>query len=210
MRTVGWFLLVVVIAAAAVGGGYAWFVFSGRFDIAATKPHWPGVRRAIEGVVDASVQHHAAGIEVPQISADRVAAGALAYSESCATCHGAPGIDRLAWAKGMLPEPPHLSREPSEYTLAETFWIIDKGIKMSGMPSWEGTLSEQEMWTIAALVERLPQLSAAEYQQMLATAARAEVPASADTGAEGDTAGSDATASAAKKGGSPDAEAAAR
>jgi cytochrome c553 len=155
---------------------------------------------------------------------DRVAAGALAYSESCATCHGAPGIDRLDWAKGMLPVPPHLSREAEDYTVAQIFWIVDKGIKMSGMPAWQDVMSEEEMWNVAALAKRLPELSASEYQQMLAAAARAEAAAAAGgaagggaaAGGEGDGgsagnggSGGDAAASASETGATSDKEASA-
>ena len=46
---------------------------------------------------------------------------------------------------------------------AELFWIVDHGIKMTGMPAWRGTMTEQEIWNTVAFLEAMPKMNAQDY-----------------------------------------------
>ena len=71
---------------------------------------------------------------------ERIRTGAEHYlGEGCVTCHGAPGFERAGYAERMRPRPPMLAGEAGEWTDRQLFWIIEHGIKMSGMPRFGAT-----------------------------------------------------------------------
>jgi thiosulfate dehydrogenase len=101
------------------------------------------------------------------ISEDVYETGAMAYKLQCANCHGVPGKD-VAFAKNMYPDAPQLWKKHSHSDVVgvsddepgETYWKIKNGIRLSGMPSFRGVLSEDQMWDVALLLkhanEQLP------------------------------------------------------
>jgi mono/diheme cytochrome c family protein len=145
-------------------------VYSGLADVAATSPHWALTRFLLSTAMERAVKRHAAGIAVPESLdlEERVRAGAVAYDAMCASCHGAPGAEPDVVGKGLSPEPPDLAAEADEWSAAEVFWITEHGIRMTGMPAFGPTHSDEEIWELVALVKRLPRLSPAEYRALLA------------------------------------------
>ena len=90
------------------------------------------------------------------------AAGAHIYREHCAVCHGLPKQPQTAIAKGMYPKPPALleGKGVTDDSAGETYWKVAGGIRMSGMPGFQQTLSSTEMWQVSILLahaDNLPQ-----------------------------------------------------
>lgn len=164
------FAIAVIFAGGAgvlAATGIAWYLFSGHWNIAASEPHFPPVRWAAEQVYRASVDHHADPISLDALAEADVAAGAQLYAKNCARCHSAPGGELTAWAEGMRPMPPALAEEGTDFAAAEVFWLLQHGIKMSGMPAWGHVLSDQELLTVTAFVKEMPDVSPDRYAQML-------------------------------------------
>ena len=90
------------------------------------------------------------------------------FHETCRLCHGAPGYDRAEFAEGLYPSPPQLDSDGirTEVTNAELFWIIQNGLKMTGMPAFGNTHTDRQIWSIAAFVRQLPKLDPAAYEKM--------------------------------------------
>ena len=44
---------------------------------------------------------------------------------------------------------------------AELFWIIQNGVRLTGMPAWQSAISERETWALAQFIHNLPRLDAA-------------------------------------------------
>jgi mono/diheme cytochrome c family protein len=169
-------LACVGLAVAAAIGGVA-FVYSGLADVAATSHHWPPTRWILSTTMESSVRRHAHGITPPDSfdGDDHVHEGAVAYDEMCASCHGAPGSEPGVVGKGLNPEPPDLSKEADAWSAAEIFWVTENGVRMTGMPAFGPTHSEDELWDLVALVKRLPRLSTPEYRALLAPRAGDEL-----------------------------------
>src|SRR3954469_8557916 len=104
--------------------------------------------------------------EVPKtvpIAADEAAlnAGAQVYKEHCAVCHGVPAQPQTAIAKGMFPDPPKLmeGKGVTDDPPGETYWKVNGGIRMSGMPGFHDSLSTDQMWQVSLLcanADKLP------------------------------------------------------
>ena len=156
-------ILAALLIAAAVG--VLGFVFSGLADVAATSPHWAVTRWFLAAAMERSVKRHARGIEPPaDLDQDaRVRSGARAYDAMCVGCHGAPGVEPDVVGKGLNPEPPDLARVASKWKPSELFWITSNGVRMTGMPAFGPTHSDEELWELVAFVARLPRLSSADY-----------------------------------------------
>jgi thiosulfate dehydrogenase len=97
--------------------------------------------------------------EVPKtvpIAADEAAytAGAQVYKENCAVCHGLPGEQQTAIAKGMFPTPPKLmeGKGVTDDPPGESYWKVAGGIRMTGMPGFDKTLSTTQMWQVSLLL----------------------------------------------------------
>jgi thiosulfate dehydrogenase len=107
------------------------------------------------------------------------AAGAQVYKEHCAVCHGRPGQPQSAIARGMFPEPPKLmdGKGVTDDAPGETYWKVSGGIRMTGMPGFEKTLSTTQMWQVSLLCANADKLPAAVKQSLTG------VPAAATTAA---------------------------
>lgn len=90
-------------------------------------------------------------------------AGARVYRTYCQGCHGAPD-DRApsAIAGGMFPPPPLLlapGKGVTDDPVGESYWKVKHGIRLTGMPGFEGALTEVELWQVSQLVagaDKLP------------------------------------------------------
>ncbi|MEN8183398.1 MAG: cytochrome c [Myxococcota bacterium] len=166
-------LILMAVAGAAAG---ATFLYSGLADVAATSPHWAVTEWILSSTMERAVERHAEKVQVPGFLDDRarVRGGAAAYQDMCAVCHGAPGVEPEVIAAGLNPRPPDLSERAEEWSAAELFWITKHGIRMTGMPAFGPTHSDEELWEVVALVGRLPRLSRGEYRGLVASHAARE------------------------------------
>ncbi len=97
---------------------------------------------------------------------EQVSEGFRDYEAMCVVCHAAPGKERSSASKGMNPQPPLLADAATRWQSNELFWIIKNGVKMTGMPAFGLTHSDEEIWDIVGFVRQLPQISAEEYEQL--------------------------------------------
>ena len=143
-------------------------IFSGFYHIEANAPHWGITNWILETIRDRSIKAHAAGIEAPPGLDDpaTLVAGTEHFAAHCAICHGAPGVPKGEIAHGLYPQPPDLARASERYTLAELFWILKHGIKMTGMPSWSDH-SDEELGATVGFLEKLAGMSEQDYAKLV-------------------------------------------
>jgi len=165
------FIALFVIFGCVLVGGVA-FVWSGIYNVGADVPHWKTTFLLLEAVRERSISVHSEGIEVPPLNNEGlVKTGFPHFHEMCRLCHGAPGYQKEEFAQGLYPNPPVLSsrevqRENDDRAL---YWIVQNGLKMTGMPSFGKTHSEKQLWGIVAFVRRLPSLDPQTYKGMVET-----------------------------------------
>jgi mono/diheme cytochrome c family protein len=166
---IGLFAILGIIAAAV-------FFFGGYYNVAGTAADPGVVRWAVTHVRQASIERHATERAPAQLNDPAtVRAGARAYFErGCVNCHGAPGVEWAKFSEGLHPDPPDLKEIANERTPQQLFWIIKNGINMTGMPSFAAIeMPDQEIWSVAAFVKKLPSISDDDFKAWTAPPASA-------------------------------------
>lgn len=160
-------LTLSALAIAAVIGTSA-FIWSGAYDISVTGQHLQPVYRLLEKTMHQSVKRRAHDTVVPADlgGAQRFARGAACYRAKCESCHGGPGVAPDDMGRSMQPLPGPLVDAAPRWSEAELHWIVRDGIKMSGMPAWRFRMSDDDIWSVVAFLERLPQLTPADYRAL--------------------------------------------
>lgn len=156
---------VVLFAGSAIVAAFV--VFSGAYNFAADVPHTAPVYALLETMRERSIQARSAKIHTPDLTDHtRMLKGAGNYEAMCAQCHLAPGVLRTEMSKGLYPAPPNLSQK--QFEPAQAFWVIKHGVKASGMPAWGKSMSDDDIWDIVALLQELPKMDKASYQDLVA------------------------------------------
>jgi thiosulfate dehydrogenase len=111
------------------------------------------------GAVDASMERHAPHVSNPLPPTDQnLEDGMKIYTMNCALCHG--GLDQkpASLANSFYPPAPNLVSDPPDDPEWHTFYTVRTGIRYTGMPAWENTLSEQDIWKVTSLLSHLDKL----------------------------------------------------
>lgn len=154
---------------AAVLGGLALFIFLGVYDVGADTPHWEVTRKVIEIVRDRAIEVRAKAIQLPNLEdAQLVLKSAGQYAAMCVNCHLAPGKTDSEIRPGLYPKPPNLSERT--FDPRTVFWVTKHGLKTSGMPAWGLGHDDAALWSIVALVVKLPGMSAQQYKEIVVKA----------------------------------------
>ncbi len=91
------------------------------------------------------------------------------WADHCAVCHSNNGSGDAEMGKHMYPPAPDMRQADTQnLTDGELFYIIQNGIRLSGMPSWGSGTShdEQDSWKLVRFIRRLPKLTADEEREM--------------------------------------------
>lgn len=161
------FVAGLVAAGALAGVGALAVVEFGLYDTAATARHNALVSWALHKTFKQSVRLRAGETPLaPRFTADQVVAGFRQYQTDCMSCHGGPGVARADWVKGLEPTPPFLLDVGKRYSAAELNYILQKGVKMSAMPSWGATRSPEQIAEVVAFLKALPDISPAQFRAL--------------------------------------------
>ncbi|WEJ13255.1 c-type cytochrome (plasmid) [Sinorhizobium sp. M103] len=133
------------------------FVWSGVYNVAASKDHLRITTWILTLIRERSIANRSFTIEVPPLDDDgMIRLGASHFEGACVACHNRPGEEINPIVSGMLPPPPDLmdigKRRPPE----EIFWIVKHGLEYTGMPAWPNTRRDDEVWAVTAFLASLP------------------------------------------------------
>ena len=151
-------ILGLIIIPAAV---YAYFA-TGSAPVATAAKAMPFEKMLARKALHARMEKEAPKSVPLQWDDANLMAGAHVYVQNCAVCHGVPGQDLSAIAKGMFPKPPKLmeGRGVTDDPVPKSYWKVAGGIRMTGMPAFRDSLSDTQMWQVSLLVanaDKLPQ-----------------------------------------------------
>ena len=143
-------------------GVYLYFS-TGRAPVAVTDPLMPFERTFAHMALNAYLKKlpHPEP-QAPENEASYMA-GADVYKQNCAVCHGLPNQPKTNIAEGMSPAPPQLfkGKGVTDDEAWESYWKVESGIRMTGMPGFKGKLTEPQIWQVSVLVKNADKISPA-------------------------------------------------
>jgi thiosulfate dehydrogenase len=145
----------------------------GFVDPRADIPEGTLERRVAMPSLDASLDRHAAEARNP-ISAtdDNLLAGMKIYQDNCAGCHGDVHQPHAAFGYSFYPRAPQFMEDAPDMPENQNFYIIQHGVRLSGMPGWHTLLNQQEMWQVTTFLSHMDKLSPQLSDQWKAIAGR--------------------------------------
>ena len=133
--------------------------------------------------VDASTDRHAPDQKNPLPADEELSSRALSsIVNHCAGCHGTPANPDSQFGRSFNPPVPQFFKEGSDMADNQNFYIIQHGIRWTGMPAWNKTLNETQIWqlvTFLSHIEKFPPAALKELEQPEFPAAAAPAPAPA-------------------------------
>jgi thiosulfate dehydrogenase len=153
---IGFVLALILLAV----GAYCYFGF-GLAPVATASEPMPFEKFLANRALHAVIAKSADKPSPVDASEANLKSGATVYRQNCAVCHGLPGQELTAIAKGEFPKPPHLfkGKGVSDDPVGETFWKVRNGIRLTGMPGFQGSLTDDQMWQVSQLLansDKLP------------------------------------------------------
>ncbi len=163
-------ILIACLLVASLGL-YVWSIIRSGFS-AHDQPS------AAETVIARSVRQYAIPTKArdaknPVEGSPKVLAGAMEhFADHCAICHGNDGKGRTLIGKGLYPKPSDMTLDETQrLTDGELYYIIQNGVRLTGMPAFGEAGSDkqdEESWALVSFIRHLPKLTGEEEQQMKA------------------------------------------
>ena len=109
--------------------------------------------------LDNSVERHAPRLNNPVPPTDEnLIEGLKIFTMNCALCHGRIDRQPSALEKSFYPPPPNFILHPPDDPEWHIFYVIHNGVRYTGMPAWDRTLSEPDIWKVTAFLTRIDKL----------------------------------------------------
>ena len=98
-----------------------------------------------------------------------IAEGRAHFADHCASCHANDGSGDTEMGRGLYPRSPDMRLAATQNLEDhELFYIIENGIRLTGMPAW-GTgkkAGEEESWRLVRFIRHLPHITPDDLEQM--------------------------------------------
>jgi thiosulfate dehydrogenase len=128
----------------------------GKVPVAVSDPAFPFERQLVRIPLNARVDRERVGTHM-EPDATNLTAGAHIYVDRCAVCHGLHGHPSAIGAHEYPDAPqlldPHRNNPNvvgvSDDPVGETYWKVENGIRLTGMPSFKTQLNDSEMWQVS-------------------------------------------------------------
>lgn len=109
--------------------------------------------------LDASVERRAPARKNPSQATDAdLTAGMKIYQTNCASCHGDIVQPRGMFADALYPRAPQFLQAPADMPENQNFYIVEHGIRLSGMPGWKHVLNDQQMGQVTSFLSHMDKL----------------------------------------------------
>jgi mono/diheme cytochrome c family protein len=164
------FFLGMFIACLLLPVGLFLYLRFGYVPVAVNGPVIPFEQFLAGAAVEAKIAKEAPAKAAIPASEENLVAGAKLYREHCVECHGLPGSQKTLSAKGMFPDPPQFFERKvmGNDPVGQNYWVVANGIRLSGMPGYKESFTEEQMWQVSQFLSnrgKLPESAAAVINQ---------------------------------------------
>jgi mono/diheme cytochrome c family protein len=143
---------------------------SSRADV----PESPLERRVAMPSLDASLDRHAPQAHNPiAVTDESLLAGMKIYQTNCAGCHGDIHQPHQAFGDALYPRAPQFMEDAPDMPDNQNFYIVQHGIRLTGMPAFRSYLNEQEVWQVITFLSHMDKLPPQVSEEWKAIAAKA-------------------------------------
>jgi len=171
-------IVAVTLAAVILLGGVAGAIYLTATGLSA-RPSPGALETALaRGARRFAVPRAVRDLENPiPASQDIITAGRAHFADHCASCHANDGSGNTEMGQGLFPKAPDMATVSQELTDGELFYVIEHGIRFTGMPAWgTGTpAGEEASWHLVHFIRHLPQIRNSEIEEMEAMNPRSPV-----------------------------------
>lgn len=155
----GRFLLGIVFGVLLVPLAVFLWLYNGKVPVAVADPPLPDERLITSVPLNARIQRELPPRPPVDPDEHNLVAGAHIYVEKCAVCHGVHGRPAPI-GKNMFPSAPQLWEKHhnnnvvgvSDDPPGETYWKVNNGIRLTGMPDFKTQLTNTEIWQVSILL----------------------------------------------------------
>lgn len=111
--------------------------------------------------LDASLDRRAPAIKNPIApSVASLIAGMKIYQSNCAVCHGDVNHPHGLLSDALYPRAPQFVEDAPDMPEYQNFYIIRHGVRLSGMPAWNKSFSNAQIWQLATFLSHMDKLPA--------------------------------------------------
>jgi mono/diheme cytochrome c family protein len=151
-------VLLLAIAIFAIGVGLFWITSTGmsaRAKPSALEAHLGQTVRNL------SIPKSARGLQNPmQTSPETLLEARRHFADHCASCHGNDGRGTTEMGQKLYPPVPDMTLpETQNLTDGELYYIIENGVRFTGMPAWgSGGDNDHDTWHLVLFIRDLPHM----------------------------------------------------
>ena len=142
----------------------------GWFPIGADNPPGGLERSLASRAMNVYADKHKPAMDNPTpITPANLTEGAKEYEEHCAFCHGGAKAKVSPMQNKFNPPAPQLINRIPHDPDNWLFWVTKHGVRLTGMPSWDGVMTDEEMWKVIAFIkhsDKLPPETAKAWQEL--------------------------------------------
>lgn len=156
------YVLVFVAGILLVPAAFYLYLRSGYAPVSTSASPLPFERFVAELAMHATLSHEGPKVDTQVPTEAELKSGASVYRKNCAICHGLPNAQQTAISNGMYPHPPQFFRpdRPTTYDASRSFqplkakayWKVKNGVRLTGMPGFKGSLTEQQIREVSQFV----------------------------------------------------------
>jgi mono/diheme cytochrome c family protein len=149
------FILGVIVTLVVLFGGAYYCASKGYFDSRAV-PIRPSdfEKHTAMHAVDQWVDAHAPKQPNPfQPTMENIMDGSMTYDKNCALCHGSLKQPESKMREKFYPPVPQLMSRTPDDPDGNLFYVVKYGIRLSGMPGWDGVLSDDDIWKTVLFIK---------------------------------------------------------
>lgn len=111
--------------------------------------------RALDVYAD---KHKPEGPNPVAITPANLTEGAREYEQHCALCHGGAKAKISPMRDKLNPPAPQLINRIPDDPDTWLFWVTKHGVRMTGMPTWDEILTDDQIWKVVAFIKHSDKL----------------------------------------------------